>query len=132
VEISQIQYFLALCGELNFTRAARRCRVSQPSLSNGIKALERELGGQLFERSRKALTPLGTRVRPHLENAISSIARAHQTAGNFQRRRVRRLQAAARASPSFVTAEPSAFDLHGKSEYVAGPQVPASDRHRNA
>jgi DNA-binding transcriptional LysR family regulator len=36
-----------LCSERNFTKAARRCGVSQPSLSNGIKALESELGGQL-------------------------------------------------------------------------------------
>jgi LysR family transcriptional regulator, hydrogen peroxide-inducible genes activator len=43
--MQQIHYFLALCEELNFTCAARRCGVSQPSLSNAISALERELGG---------------------------------------------------------------------------------------
>jgi Bacterial regulatory helix-turn-helix protein, lysR family len=45
-----IRYFLALCEELNFTRAARRCGVSQPSLTNAIGALERQLGGTLFQR----------------------------------------------------------------------------------
>src|SRR3954462_9608922 len=47
VELTQIRYFVMLCSERNFTKAARRCGVSQPSLSNGIKALESELGGQL-------------------------------------------------------------------------------------
>jgi DNA-binding transcriptional LysR family regulator len=51
LETSQIQYFVALCAELNFTRAAKRCGVSQPSLSNGIKALESDFGGPLFRRA---------------------------------------------------------------------------------
>jgi DNA-binding transcriptional LysR family regulator len=44
----QVRYFLALCEELNFTRAARRCGVSQPSLTTAISALERDLDGALF------------------------------------------------------------------------------------
>src|SRR5262245_41413211 len=48
MQMHQIRYFLALCEELNFTRAARRSGVSQPSLTNAIGALERELGGVLF------------------------------------------------------------------------------------
>ena len=88
MEVSQIRYFLALCNEHNFTRAARRCGVSQPSLSNGIKALERELG-PLFERSPMALTPLGRRVRPHFEKAILSIECVRKAAACSQRRRLR-------------------------------------------
>lgn len=65
MEMQQIRYFLALCEEMNFTRAARHCRVSQPSLTNGIKALEQELGGPLFHRKPQvALTELGHAVRP--------------------------------------------------------------------
>ena len=90
MEVSQIRYFLALCNEHNFTRAARRCGVSQPSLSNGIKALERELGEPLFERSPMALTALGRRVRPHFENAILSIECVRKTAASSQRHRLRR------------------------------------------
>jgi LysR family transcriptional regulator, hydrogen peroxide-inducible genes activator len=95
MELSQIRYFVVLCNELNFTRAAKRCSVSQPSLSNGIKALERELGGKLVERTGMALTPLGKRVRPHLENVIASVTRAHKTAGTFQRRSFARTRASA-------------------------------------
>ena len=52
MEMHQVRYFLALCDELHFTRAARRCGVKQPSLTRAIKMLEKELGGALFERER--------------------------------------------------------------------------------
>jgi DNA-binding transcriptional LysR family regulator len=70
LELSQVRYFVALCSERNFTRAAKQCRVSQPSLSSGIKALERELGGELFVRASMVLTPLGKRVGAALGNCI--------------------------------------------------------------
>jgi DNA-binding transcriptional LysR family regulator len=85
VQVSQIRYFIALCRELNFTRAARSCRVSQPSLSNGIRALESDLGGPVFDRSTMALTRLGKRVLPDLENVLASIDRAHKTAAIVRR-----------------------------------------------
>jgi len=60
MEMPQIRYFLALSEELNFTRAAKQCGVSQPSLTNGIIELERRFGGALFRRkSGVALTVLG-------------------------------------------------------------------------
>jgi DNA-binding transcriptional LysR family regulator len=69
MDTRKIRYFLALCEEQSFTRAAKRCGVSQPSLSAAIKSLERELGASLFLRSRKQTTisPLGIAVRPHLQ-----------------------------------------------------------------
>jgi DNA-binding transcriptional LysR family regulator len=61
MDIYQVRYFLAITETGNFTKAAERLLVSQPSLSAGIKKLERELGVILFERGgRKAvLTPAG-------------------------------------------------------------------------
>jgi LysR family transcriptional regulator, hydrogen peroxide-inducible genes activator len=57
-----------LCQELNFTRAARRCGISQPTLTNAISALELELGEALLDRKPSiALTRLGRVVRPYLE-----------------------------------------------------------------
>jgi DNA-binding transcriptional LysR family regulator len=110
LEISQIRYFVALCGALNFTRAARQCRVSQPSLSNGIRALERALGGPLFERSPIALTPLGRRLRPHLEAVLCGIERVHKSASGYRRQRVRRRLAEVRPSPGFLQRTPIAKD----------------------
>ncbi len=50
MEMHQIRYFLALCEELNFTKAAERCNVAQPSLTRAIKLLEDEFGGVLLHR----------------------------------------------------------------------------------
>ena len=52
MEMHQIRYFLALCEELNFTKAAERCNVAQPSLTRAIKLLEDEFGGELVHRER--------------------------------------------------------------------------------
>jgi LysR family hydrogen peroxide-inducible transcriptional activator len=77
MEIRQIRYFLALCEELHFTRAARRCGVAQPSLTNAIRVLEAEFGGPLFHRKpRPRLSELGTAVKSDLERALAHIDRA--------------------------------------------------------
>ena len=81
MQMHQIRYFLALCDELSFTRAARRCGVSQPSLTNAIGALERELGGALFRRKPLiALTPLGHAMQPYLERIAQNADHARQAA----------------------------------------------------
>jgi LysR family hydrogen peroxide-inducible transcriptional activator len=84
MEMHQVRYFLALSETLNFTRAAERCNVAQPSLTAAIKKLETELGGPLFrrERQRSHLTDLGRIVKPHLEriHASSEVAREEATA----------------------------------------------------
>lgn len=58
-----LRYFLAVAETGNFSRAAQRVSVTQPTLSAGIAKLERELGARLFDRDRKgvALTPAGSR-----------------------------------------------------------------------
>jgi DNA-binding transcriptional LysR family regulator len=69
MELHQVRYFLAVAEELNFSRAAEKCNVSQPALSRAIILLEHEFGGPLFHRERRLtnLTPLGRMVRPYLE-----------------------------------------------------------------
>lgn len=70
MKIHHVRYFLALCEEGNFTRAAKRCGVSQPSLSNAIRGLETEFGGKLFHRGPTTfnISELGQAVRPYLVN----------------------------------------------------------------
>ena|SRR5215472_11974419 len=81
MEMHQVRYFLALCDELNFTRAARRCGVTQPSLTNAIRTLERELGGAVFQRRpRIALTDLGRAVRPYLQEIAHHARAVRETA----------------------------------------------------
>jgi len=81
MQMQQVRYFLALCEELNFTRAARRCGVSQPSLTTAISVLERELGGALFDRKPSiALTGLGRVVRPYLDEIARNADHAREVA----------------------------------------------------
>jgi LysR family transcriptional regulator, hydrogen peroxide-inducible genes activator len=78
METHQIRYFLAVADELNFSRAAAKCNVTQPALSRAIQQLEVELGGQLIHRERHLthLTDLGQMVRPHMEMVHGAAARA--------------------------------------------------------
>jgi Bacterial regulatory helix-turn-helix protein, lysR family len=85
MEMHQVRYFLALCEEQNFTRAAKRCGVAQPSLTRAIKQLEKTLGGSLFDRDRanNRLSNLGILVRPELARIDRSAAEAKRKAGKF-------------------------------------------------
>jgi DNA-binding transcriptional LysR family regulator len=69
MQLHEIRYFLATARELNFTRAARVCGVSQPALTRAIKKLEAELGGELLSRrpGHVELTRLGVTLLPKLE-----------------------------------------------------------------
>jgi DNA-binding transcriptional LysR family regulator len=85
MELHQIRYFLALCEELHFTRAAQRCAVAQSSLTRAIGLLETELGGALFHRARAdtRLTDLGVRVQPFLAQAYLHVLEASRQAQDF-------------------------------------------------
>ena len=85
MEMHQVRYFLALCEELNFARAARRCGVSQPSLTRAIKKLEVEFGGPLFHRDRggSRLSDLGISLRADVERIDRSVAEAKLKAEQF-------------------------------------------------
>ena len=87
MEMHQIRYFLALCQELNFTRAAERSHVSQPSLTRAIRMLEEELGGPLFhrERANTHLSELGRTVKPYLEQVFREAETAKRQAQEFIR-----------------------------------------------
>jgi DNA-binding transcriptional LysR family regulator len=82
MEMHQVKYFMAVAETRNFTRAAEKCHVSQPSLTRAIKALEFEVGGILLHRERNNthLTELGRLLLPHFERAIRKVEEAKSTA----------------------------------------------------
>lgn len=62
--LTELRYIVALAREQHFGRAAAECFVSQPTLSAGVKKLEKELGIELFERTRNAVrvSDMGQRI----------------------------------------------------------------------
>jgi DNA-binding transcriptional LysR family regulator len=76
--MAQAEAFLAVAEELHFGRAASRLHVSQPRVSRLIAALERQVGGALFERTsrRVTLTPLGAQFHAELGAAYAQLQAA--------------------------------------------------------
>jgi DNA-binding transcriptional LysR family regulator len=56
VELRHLEYFVAVAAELNFSRAAKRIHVVQSALSASVSRLEKELGVELFDRSKRQIT----------------------------------------------------------------------------
>jgi DNA-binding transcriptional LysR family regulator len=85
--LRQLQYALAVAEESSFTRAAARLHVSQPSLSQQIRALEGELGGDLFERRSGSVspTPAGQALLAEARVAVISAERAGEAARRAMR-----------------------------------------------
>jgi DNA-binding transcriptional LysR family regulator len=74
MELRQLAHFLAVADQAHFTRAAAQVHVTQSSLSSSIRALERELGGDLFARStrRVELTEAGRALLPAARRAVAA------------------------------------------------------------
>lgn len=85
ITLRQMSFLIALSEEMNFTRAAARCHVTQPTLSAGLRELEDRLGVKLVERTSRSilLTEVGEGVveeaRQMLDGArrIETLAKAH-------------------------------------------------------
>ncbi len=74
--LTELRYIVALARERHFGRAAKKCFVSQPTLSVAIKKLEEELGVTLFERhpSDVTVTPLGIRIVGQAQRVLEETA----------------------------------------------------------
>src|SRR6478672_11222141 len=75
MELRQLEYFVAVAEEANFTRAARRVHISQSGVSAQIRQLENELGATLIDRSGRnaTVTPAGAAALEQAKAVLASV-----------------------------------------------------------
>ncbi len=93
IDLYLLRYFIAVVETGNFTRAAERAFVTQPTLSAGIKKLEGQLEHQLFERTNRRvfLTDAGTRFLPRAKAIMHECNLAMQAVEGSEDKSVLRL-----------------------------------------
>lgn len=80
MDLRQIELFLLVAEELNFTRAAKKANIVQSGISAAIQALESDLGAALFFRSTRqvSLTPAGKALLPEAHRILETVGKARK------------------------------------------------------
>jgi DNA-binding transcriptional LysR family regulator len=86
MELRQVEYFVAVATEQNFSRAAQRIHIVQSALSAAVGKLEKELGVELFDRSKRqiALTTPGEAFLQHAREVIQTVQRARSSIEDYR------------------------------------------------
>lgn len=86
MELKQLEYFMAVCQELHFTRAAEKLGIAQPSLSQQIRLLEHEIGTPLFDRvgKKNVITEAGKALQHYGFNVFHELSQAHAAISEIQ------------------------------------------------
>ena len=81
MEFHQLRYVCAIAETGSFSRAAERCQVAQPSLSQQVLKLEEDLGARLFDRLGRSvrLTEAGRAFLPHARSILSQMETARSS-----------------------------------------------------
>lgn len=87
MDLRKLRQFVAVAEELHFGLAAERLHMTQPPLSQSIQALERELGVQLFVRTKRSveLSPVGNAWLIHVRKLLADAAALPETARSLSR-----------------------------------------------
>ena len=93
MEIRQLQYVIQLALDKNFSRAAEKLHIAQPSLSQQIAKLERELGILLFQRNTNSvdLTYAGSIFAERAQKILDLVAQLQQEMDDISQMRKGRL-----------------------------------------
>jgi DNA-binding transcriptional LysR family regulator len=120
VRIEQLEYVAAVARLGSFRKAAEEIHVSQPALSESVRALERELGVDILERGRQGakVSPSGRDLLPHVLTVLDSVDRLRAAAGEQHlSRRVVRVGTVNTATVPLVTPVIRRFrDLHASTQ----------------
>lgn len=87
MEIHQLRYFTAIVRAGSFTRAAEQLGITQPSLSQQIRRLEKQIGNPLFERLGRSvrLTAYGEALRQPAADILQQVAETKSSLAHLQR-----------------------------------------------
>ncbi|QTD40528.1 LysR family transcriptional regulator [Sporosarcina sp. Te-1] len=116
MELRQLEYFIAVCEELHFTRAAEKLGMTQPSLSQQIGLLEHEVGMKLFDRiGRKiAITESGTILLEHAYRVFHELSQAKEAIGELHGLERGSLKIGALLTVVNTLLPPTLIDFHQK------------------
>ncbi|GAA1826179.1 LysR family transcriptional regulator [Planosporangium flavigriseum] len=116
MDLRQLEYFLAVVDHGGVTRAARAICIAQPSLSQAIRALERDLGLALFHRTGRGLvlTHAGTALAAAARQVVSDAAAARTAVAAVAALRTGRLDIAAHAALAVDPLTPAIATLRGR------------------
>ncbi|MFI0446937.1 LysR family transcriptional regulator [Actinomadura sp. 6N118] len=122
MDVRQLEYFLAVVDHGGFNRAASALYIAQPSLSQAIRLLEKDLGSPLFHRigRRVVLTEAGKSLIGPARQAVRSLEVARESVTTALGSRTGRLTIASMPSPAV---EPLSSMIHGFTSAHPGVQV---------
>ena len=127
----QIDYILEIVKTKNYNRAAENLFTSQPTLTYQIKAVEEEIGFQLFERSVRGavLTPAGEQFCTTLRNIRSELKRAIEQGQNFSSRYQTNISIGLpmRSAIYFLPQAIETFEIENQSVSITPHFLPLSD-----
>ncbi|MDQ6782595.1 MAG: LysR substrate-binding domain-containing protein [Actinomycetota bacterium] len=114
MQIHQLRYVVSVTEERGFTRAADKLRVAQPSVSAAVRALERELGIELFHRSGGGVTPTpaGEALLPWARQVLADCEAGRAAVGDLMGLRRGRLSLGATPTLTTVLLAPVLADFH--------------------
>jgi len=112
MELRHLRYFVAVAETENYTQAAHKLRIAQPSLSQRIKDMEEELGLTLFAHKGRGvhLTPAGQYFRAEVQQMLGRLAAATDAARQIERGEVGSLRLS--ILEAFTAVEPIPTLLH--------------------
>lgn len=127
IELRHLRWFVVLAEQLHFRRAAERLHVSQPPLSNAIKALENTLGVPLFHRDRRsvALTEAGALMLARAQAVLAAYEQFVETGQGIANGTVGVLRLGMTISAPFI-AEVSSAIVQMQAQY---PQIRVESSH---